>query len=118
MVDGQTTSVEVNCNIANTLVKVNFSEELKTYLASGAVTVSVDAANGAFEYNWSKEGTESSVGYYMLPSEKEYLTCVFNATTKNGKKITQTDKIDQAMACTLYTLSYALSTSDPEQPTD
>ena len=36
VVDGQTTSVEVNCNIANTLVKVNFSEELKTYLASGA----------------------------------------------------------------------------------
>ena len=118
VVDGQTTSVEVNCNIANTLVKVNFSEELKTYLASGAVTVSVDAANGALEYNWSKEGTESSVGYYMLPSEKEYLTCVFNATTKNGKKITQTDKIDPAKASTLYTLTYALSTEEPEHPTD
>ena len=118
VVDGQTTSVEVNCNIANTLVKVNFSEELKTYLASGAVTVSVDAANGALEYNWSKEGTESSVGYYMLPSEKEYLTCVFNATTKNGKKITQTDKVDPAKASTLYTLTYALSTEEPEHPTD
>lgn len=118
VVDGQTTSVEVNCNITNTLVKVNFSEELKTYLASGAVTVSVDAANGALEYNWSKEGTESPVGYYMLPSEKEYLTCVFNAITKNGKKITQTDKIDPAKASTLYTLTYALSTEVPEHPTD
>lgn len=86
VVDGQTTSVEVNCNIANTLVKVNFSEELKTYLASGAVTVSVDAGNGALDYNWSEEGTESPVGYYMLPSGKEYLTCVFNATTKMGRK--------------------------------
>ncbi|MBS1438336.1 MAG: DUF4493 domain-containing protein [Bacteroides sp.] len=118
VVDGQTTSVEVNCNIANTLVKVNFSEELKTYLASGAVTVSVDAANGALEYNWSKEGTESPVGYYMLPSGKEYLTCVFNATTKNGKKITQTNKIEPAKASTLYTLTYALSTEVPEHPTD
>lgn len=118
VVDGQTTSVEVNCNIANTLVKVNFSEELKTYLASGAVTVSVDAGNGALDYNWSEEGTESPVGYYMLPSEKEYLTCVFNATTKNGKKITQTNKIEPAKASTLYTLTYALSTEEPEHPTD
>lgn len=118
VVDGQTTSVEVNCNIANTLVKVNFSEELKTYLASGAVTVSVDAANGALDYNWSEEGTESPVGYYMLPSGKEYLTCVFNATTKNGKKITQTNKIEPAKASTLYTLTYALSTEEPEHPTD
>lgn len=118
VVDGQTTSVEVNCNIANTLVKVNFSEELKTYLASGAVTVSVDAGNGALDYNWSEEGTESPVGYYMLPSGKEYLTCVFNATTKNGKKITQTNKIEPAKASTLYTLTYTLSTEEPEHPTD
>ncbi|WP_443934919.1 DUF4493 domain-containing protein [Phocaeicola plebeius] len=118
VVDGQTTSVEVNCNIANTLVKVNFSEELKKYLASGAVTVSVDAGNGALDYNWSEEGTESPVGYYMLPSGKEYLTCVFNATTKNGKKITQTNKIEPAKASTLYTLTYALSTEEPEHPTD
>lgn len=118
VVDGQTTSVEVNCNIANTLVKVNFSEELKTYLASGAVTVSVDAANGALDYNWSEEGTESSVGYYMLPSGKEYLTCVFSATTKTGKKITQTDKIESAKASTLYTLNYELSSEEPEHPTD
>ena len=118
VVDGQTTSVEVNCNIANTLVKVNFSEELKKYLASGAVTVSVDAGNGALDYNWSEEGTESPVGYYMLPSGKEYLTCVFNATTKNGKKITQTNKIEPAKASTLYTLTYALSTEVPEHPTD
>lgn len=118
VVDGQTTSVEVNCNIANTLVKVNFSEELKTYLASGAVTVSVDVGNGALDYNWSEEGTESPVGYYMLPSGKEYLTCVFNATTKNGKKITQTNKIEPAKASTLYTLTYTLSTEEPEHPTD
>lgn len=118
VVDGQTTSVEVNCNIANTLVKVNFSEELKTYLASGAVTVSVDAGNGALDYNWSEEGTESPVGYYMLPSGKEYLTCVFNATTKNGKKITQTNKVEPAKASTLYTLTYTLSTEEPEHPTD
>lgn len=118
VVDGQTTSVEVNCNITNTLVKVNFSEELKTYLASGTVTVSVDATDGALDYSWSEEGTESPVGYYMLPSGKEYLTCVFNATTKNGKKITQTNKIEPAKASTLYTLTYTLSTEEPEHPTD
>ena len=80
--------------------------------------MSVDAANGALDYNWSEEGTESSVGYYMLPSGKEYLTCVFSATTKTGKKITQTDKIESAKASTLYTLNYELSSEEPEHPTD
>lgn len=118
VVDGQTTSVEVNCNIANTLVKVNFSEELKTYLASGTVTVSVDATDGALDYSWSEKEQDSYVGYYMLPSGKEYLTCVFSATTKTGKKITQTDKIESAKASTLYTLNYELSSEEPERPTD
>lgn len=118
VLDGQTTSVKVNCNIVNTLVKVNFSEDMKTYLASGTVTVSVDATDGALDYSWSEKEQDSYVGYYMLPSGKEYLTCVFNATTKNGKKITQTDKIDPAKASTLYTLTYALSTEEPEHPTD
>ena len=80
--------------------------------------MSVDVANGALDYNWSAEGTESPTGYYMLPSGKEYLTCVFNATTKNGEKITQTDKIEPAKASTLYTLTYALSAEEPERPTD
>ena len=37
---------------------------------------------------------------------------------KNGKKITQTNKIEPAKASTLYTLTYALSTEEPEHPTD
>ena len=68
MLDGQTTSVKVNCNIVNTLVKVNFSEDMKTYLASGTVTVSVDATDGALDYSWSEKEQDSYVGYYMLPS--------------------------------------------------
>ena len=118
VLDGQTTSVKVNCNIVNTLVKVNFSEDMKTYLASGTVTVSVDATDGALDYSWSEKEQDSYVGYYMLPSGKEYLTCVFSATTKTGKKITQTDKIESAKASTLYTLNYELSSEEPERPTD
>ena len=113
VLDGQTTSVKVNCNIVNTLVKVNFSEDMKTYLASGTVTVSVDATDGALDYSWSEKEQDSYVGYYMLPSGKEYLTCVFSATTKTGKKITQTDKIESAKASTLYTLNYELSSEEP-----
>lgn len=118
VLDGQTTSVKVNCNIVNTLVKVSFSEDMKTYLASGTVTVSVDATDGALDYSWSEKEQDSYVGYYMLPSGKEYLTCVFSATTKTGKKITQTDKIESAKASTLYTLNYELSSEEPERPTD
>lgn len=116
--NGNTTSVEVNCNIVNTLVKVNFTEEMKTYLSSGNVNVAVDADDGGLDYAWSEENQDVPVGYYMLPNGKEYLTCVFTATTKNGKKITQTDVIQAAKSSTLYTLTYAPSTETPERPTD
>lgn len=116
--NGNTTSVEVNCNIVNTLVKVNFTEEMKTYLSSGNVNVAVDANEGGLDYAWSEEPQDVPVGYYMLPNGKEYLTCVFTATTKNGKKITQTDVIQAAKSATLYTLTYAPSTETPERPTD
>lgn len=116
--NGNTTSVEVNCNIVNTLVKVNFTEEMKTYLSSGNVNVAVDANEGGLDYAWSEENQDVPVGYYMLPNGKEYLTCVFTATTKSGKKITQTDVIQAAKSATLYTLTYAPSTETPERPTD
>lgn len=116
--NGNTTSVEVNCNIVNTLVKVNFTEEMNTYLSSGNVNVAVDANEGGLDYVWSEENQDVPVGYYMLPNGKEYLTCVFTATTKNGKKITQTDVIQAAKSSTLYTLTYAPSTENPERPTD
>lgn len=116
--NGNTTSVEVNCNIVNTLVKVNFTKEMKTYLSSGNVNVAVDANEGGLDYAWSEENQDVPVGYYMLPNGKEYLTCVFTATTKSGKKITQTDVIQAAKSATLYTLTYAPSTETPERPTD
>lgn len=116
--NGNTTSVEVNCNIVNTLVKVNFTEEMKTYLSSGNVNVAVDANEGGLDYAWNEENQDVPVGYYMLPNGKEYLTCVFTATTKSGKKITQTDVIQAAKSATLYTLTYAPSTETPERPTD
>lgn len=116
--NGNTTSVEVNCNIVNTLVKVNFTEEMKTYLSSGNVNVAVDANEGGLDYAWSEENQDVPVGYYMLPNGKEYLTCVFTATTKSGKKITQTDVIQAAKSATLYTLTYAPSTETLERPTD
>ena len=116
--NGNTTSVEVNCNIVNTLVKVNFTEEMNTYLSSGNVNVAVDANAGGLDYAWSEKNQDVPVGYYMLPNGKKYLTCVFTATTKSGKKITQTDVIQAAKSATLYTLTYAPSTETPERPTD
>lgn len=116
--NGNTTSVEVNCNIVNTLVKVNFTEKMNTYLSSGNVNVAVDANAGGLDYAWSEKNQDVPVGYYMLPNGKKYLTCVFTATTKSGKKITQTDVIQAAKSATLYTLTYAPSTETPERPTD
>ena len=74
---GQQTTVNVTCNIANALVKVNFDKEFDTYLKSAEVNVAVDAENGGLNYQWasSEEAAESPVGYYTFPQGKKYFIC-------------------------------------------
>lgn len=105
---GQQTTVNVTCNIANALVKVNFDKEFDTYLKSAEVNVAVDAENGGLNYQWtsSEEAAESPVGYYTFPQGKKYFICTLTGVTKSGEKFTQTDRIENAEEATLYTLTY------------
>lgn len=115
----QTTPVEVVCNVMNTLAKVVFDASLEPYLEKGEVSVAVDVDGGSLTYPYQKEAAEAKTGYYSLPQGKEYLICTFTGVAKNGRKFTQTDRIEPAKKSTLYTLTYKISDLEtPAPPTD
>lgn len=115
----QTTPVEVVCNVMNTLAKVEFDASLEPYLEKGEVSVAVDVDGGSLTYPYQKEAAEAKTGYYSLPQGKEYLICTFTGVAKNGRKFTQTDRIESAKKSTLYTLTYKISDLEtPAPPTD
>lgn len=115
----QTTPVEVVCNVMNTLAKVVFDASLEPYLEKGEVSVAVDVDGGSLTYPYQKEAAEAKTGYYSLPQGKEYLICTFTGLAKNGRKFTQTNRIESAKKSTLYTLTYKISDLEtPAPPTD
>ena len=115
----QTTPVEVVCNVMNTLAKVVFDASLEPYLEKGEVSVAVDVDGGSLTYPYQKEAAEEKTGYYSLPQGKEYLICTFTGVAKNGRKFTQTNRIESAKKSTLYTLTYKISDlATPAPPTD
>lgn len=115
----QTTPVEVVCNVMNTLAKVVFDASLEPYLEKGEVSVAVDVDGGSLTYPYQKEAAEAKTGYYSLPQGKEYLICTFTGVAKNGRKFTQTNRIESAKKSTLYTLTYKISDlATPAPPTD
>lgn len=115
----QTTPVEVVCNVMNTLAKVVFDASLEPYLEKGEVSVAVDVDGGSLTYPYQKEAAEAKTGYYSLPQGKEYLICTFTGVAKNGRKFTQTNRIESAKKSTLYTLTYKISDLEtPAPPTD
>ena len=115
----QTTPVEVVCNVMNTLAKVVFDASLEPYLEKGEVSVAVDVDGGSLTYPYQKEAAEEKTGYYSLPQGKEYLICTFTGVAKNGRKFTQTNRIESAKKSTLYTLTYKISDLEtPAPPTD
>lgn len=115
----QTTQVKVVCNVMNTLAKVVFDASLEPYLEKGEVSVAVDVDGGSLTYPYQKEAAEAKTGYYSLPQGKEYLICTFTGVAKNGRKFTQTNRIESAKKSTLYTLTYKISDLEtPAPPTD
>ena len=70
---GQTTKVEVDCNIVNTLVKVVYSEKWNDLLQEAKVTVSVEG--GELEFI---KGNEDKIGYFIAPESNPVIKCIFS----------------------------------------
>lgn len=105
---GQTTTVEVNCNIVNTLVKIEYSEDWDNLLEEAKVTVSVDG--GSLEYSM---GEEDKIGYFIAPEENPVIECIFSGKTKTGKTFSYPSTIESVKKATLYTVTYSPSDGEP-----
>lgn len=88
--NGNSTAVEVKCNIANVVVSLSFDESVDAALKSWTVTV----ANG--EESITYEGHDARKGYFMMPkkADNEKLTLTLEGTTPNGDAYSQTADIE------------------------
>lgn len=88
--NGNSTAVEVKCNIANVVVSLSFDESVDAALKSWTVTV----ANG--EESITYEGHDARKGYFMMPKkvDNEKLTLTLEGTAPNGDAYSQTADIE------------------------
>lgn len=88
--NGNSTAVEVKCNIANVVVSLSFDESVDAALKSWTVTV----ANG--EESITYEGHDARKGYFMMPkkADNEKLTLTLEGTASNGDAYSQTADIE------------------------
>lgn len=88
--NGNSTAVEVKCNIANVVVSLSFDESVDAALKSWTVTVT----NG--EESITYEGHDARKGYFMMPkkADNEKLTLTLEGTAPNGDAYSQTADIE------------------------
>lgn len=109
VVKGQVTQVDVNCNIVNTLVKIEYSKEWDELLDEANVTVSVEG--GSLDYPM---GEEPKTGYFIAPANNPVIKCLFKGKTKVGKEFSYENTIESVKEATLYTVTYSPSDGEPE----
>lgn len=97
---GQTTSVDVECHIANTLVKVEFGKSLTQAFQSYEVQIA--SAKGSLTFT---PDNEDAIGYYMMPTDNSQLTWTFKATTLSGNNYTRSNTLD-VLPTTRYDLIF------------
>ena len=108
VVKGQTKEVNVNCNIVNTLVKIEYSQEWNNLLEEAKVTVSVEG--GSLEYPMAEE---TKTGYFIAPEKNPVIKCLFSGKTKTGTDFSYENIIESVKEATLYTVTYSPSEGEP-----
>nr|WP_302829227.1 DUF4493 domain-containing protein [uncultured Bacteroides sp.] len=96
----QATSVDVECHIANTLVKVEFGKSLTQAFQSYEVQIA--STEGSLTFT---SDNEEAIGYYMMPIDNNQLTWTFKATTLSGNNYTRSNTLD-VLPATRYDLIF------------
>ena len=96
----QTSSVDVECHIANTLVKIEFGKSLTQAFQSYEVEITSTVGTLTFTPD-----NADAIGYYMMPADNSQLTWTFKAITLSGNNYTRTSTIE-ALPTTRYDLTF------------
>ena len=102
---GQSSSVSVECIIANTLVTVEFAKSLTQAFQSYEVQVASSAGSLTFTAD-----NPNAIGYYMIPADDAQLSWTFKATTLSGNEYTRTNTLTVAPT-TRYDLTFGYEDS-------
>ncbi len=106
---GNVTQVLLTCRIANTVVAVNYSDEVDNILTDYTMTVGHNGNDLTFE---GREDTRK--GYFMMSSKSKDLTWTFTGKLGNGETYTRTGSIPNAKRSTQYTLNVTYNGTDTE----
>lgn len=109
---GETSTVEVNCGIVNTVVAITWDESLKEVFKDG-YQVTVTSATGELVFS---SANADQKGYFSLPEDNRKLICKFSATKLNGEKYENSTELTELKSGTLYNLTYRY-TSPEQNPT-
>lgn len=102
---GETSTVEVNCGIANTVVAIAWDQSLQEAF-KGDCQVTITSATGELVYS---SANADAKGYFSLPEDNRKLTCKFSATTLGGEEYVRTTELSDVKDATLYNLTYSYS---------
>lgn len=98
---GETTTATVVCKIVNTLVTVDYTDNLKSILTDYQVTVS--SSEGSLTY--TQEHTDS-IGYFILPSGESELRWSITGCKSDGNVYCQSGSIQNVKGAMKYALSF------------
>ncbi len=105
---GQTTPVEIVCKIANTVVQVNYADNVSDVLTE--CVMKVEHSQGSLEFS---EATANK-GYFMMNSRDKNLTWTLSGKTNKGESFSRTGTIENCQAATLYSLNVKYNPTESE----
>ncbi len=100
-------SVDVVCQIANTLATVTFSPSVKEVFTS--YTAEVFTTKGRLTFT---SENEDDVAYFMLPEGESTLGWSFVGTTKDGAPFTEASMLNNASGGSKYALTFDFEEGD------
>lgn len=95
---GAATEVTVTCKVANSVVAVDYADDVDDVLTD--YTMTVGHSQGELTY----EGRDDRRGYFMMNSRDHDLTWTLKGRRADGSEYTRTGTITDAARATLYTL--------------
>lgn len=96
---GETTNVELNCKIQNTVVSVVYDDSADEVISDYTMTVATSAGELTFE------GKDQRKAYFMLPEGENTLRYTLKAKLSTGEEYTRTATIENARPSTEYRLT-------------
>lgn len=107
---GATSSVNINCRIANTVVGMKYAAELDELLEDYTMTV----GHGGNVLTFNGRG-DTRKGYYMMSSKSKDITWTLSGTTANGEPYEKTGVIKDAKRSTEYTINIRYNGGQEEE---